>query len=124
MRSLRFDSPDDLLDDEHSVIVDVYIEEPGGDDEDGNPKPPERTYYLREMPGDLQPRSGSQRAAQSGTAYESTHLLFLYEPWTEIPPGATVEARNAGCGDVLGRYTVVFVADWGTHLEIDLKAVP
>lgn len=40
----------------------------------------------------------------------------------EIPTGATVEVRQQH-GTPRGKFTVVFVASWGTHLEIDLKAV-
>lgn len=85
MRSLGFDAPDELLVDEYSVVVDVYTDIPGGDDADGNPQPPQRTYYLQGVPGDLQPQSGSRRAQQSGTVYESTHKLYLWP--TDSWPG-------------------------------------
>lgn len=159
MRSLGFDAPDELIADEYSVVVDIYTETPGGDDDDGNPAPPQRTYYVQGAPGDLQPQSGSRRAMQSGTVYESTHRLFLWPTdswpvglgaeetsgaeegtgWPEdapatvliqqffqelaenIPKGATVVAQQRGL--IVGTFSVVFVANWGTHLEIDLQAV-
>lgn len=159
MRSLGFGAPDELIADEYSVVADIYTETPGGDDDDGNPKPPERRYYAMGVPVDLQPQSGSRRAMQSGTVYESTHRLYLWPTdtwpvglgaeetsgvddgigWTNdapatllieaffqqiadnIPKGATVEVRRQGL--LIGHFSVVFVASWGTHLEIDLKAV-
>ena len=122
MRSLGFDVSGELLVDEYSVIVDIYTETPGGDDDDGNPQPPQRTYYVRDASADLQPRSGSVRAVQSGTDFESTHVLFLWQP-AEIPVGARVDVKAGSGGEVVGVYSVVFAARWGTHLEIDLKEV-
>lgn len=40
----------------------------------------------------------------------------------EIPKGATAEIREQ-TGTPRGLFTVVFVASWGSHLEVDLKAV-
>lgn len=123
MRSLGFDAPGELRTDGYSVIVDIYIEKPGEDDPDGNPQPPQRTYYVEDAPADLQPRSGSQRAAQSGTVHESTHVLFLWGPVAEAPVGAMVDVKSEVGGSVSRSFTVVFTARWGTHVEIDLKAV-
>ncbi len=160
MRSLGFDLPNDVLLDEYAVHADIYTEIPGGDDEWGDPQPPSRTYYVKDAPSDVQPKSGGQRAAESGTSYESTHVLYLHatESWPgalaapaerglpaatgwpargsaaalieafferlagEIPIGAQVETRKSH-GTPIGKYTVVYIANWGTHLEIDLKAV-
>src|SRR5690606_5293316 len=160
MRSLGFDLPDDVLLDEYAVHADIYTEIPGGDDEWGDPQPPSRTYYVKDAPSDVQPKSGGQRAAESGASYESTHVLYLHatESWPgilaapadnglpgntswpargsaaalieafferlagEIPIGAQVETRKSH-GTPIGKYTVVYIANWGTHLEIDLKAV-
>src|SRR5690625_5303969 len=120
MRSLGFDLTDDVLLDEYAVIVDIYTETPGGDDDDGNPMPPVRTYYAQGAEGDLQPKGGTQRAAESGTVYESTHVLFLHQADATVPVGANVDMTPVGGGD-MQTMTVVFVANRGTHLEIDLK---
>ncbi len=123
MRSLGFEAPGELMTDEHSVFVDIYTETPGGDDPDGNPLPPQKQYFAQNAGADLQPRSGSERAAQSGTSYESTHVLFLGSTPQPIPAGAMVDVRREEGGAVVARYVVVFPANFGTHLQLDLKAV-
>lgn len=122
MRSLGFDAPEELRADEHTVVVDIYVETPGEDDSDGNPQPPQHVYYVQDASADLQPRSGTVRAAQSGTQYESSHVLFLWQ-LADVPTGAKVDVKAKPGGEVIGTYSVVFVASWGTHLEIDLQAV-
>lgn len=154
MRSQGFDVPDELLVDAYSVIADIYTVVNAGQDDDGNPTEPQKKYFARGLWADLQPRSGSQRAAQSGTAYESTHVLFVrnrdvpeqssgygldentgwdedtsalaflqaFFDLNESPGGGyRVDVRREQGGPIEETYTVVFVAPWGTHLEIDLK---
>lgn len=64
---------------------------------------------------EIQPKTGSRRASEAGTRYESSH-------WMQAPPDADVRP-----GDLLEaagrRYQVIHVADWGTHLEADLEAM-
>src|SRR5690554_3420340 len=95
----------------------------GGQDEWGNDLPPSRDYYSQNQRVDIQTKSGTSRAAESGTVYESTHVMF--HPVTErrIPVGAVVEVQLAGIPGVHEDYSVVFVANRGSHLEIDLIGV-
>ncbi len=123
MRSQRFEVADADLHDEYAFEVDIYVMTDGGQDEWGNEVPPSKEYYSQNQLVDIQAKSGIKRAAESGTVYESTHVMF--HPVTErrIPVGAVVEVQLAGIPGVHEDYSVVFVANRGSHLEIDLKAV-
>lgn len=65
--------------------------------------------------GEIQPKAGGRRAREAGTRYESTHWLQC-GPDADPGVGETLEAGGA-------RYTVVHVANWGSHIEADLEAV-
>lgn len=114
----------EILTDQYSVTVDIYALVPPSEPKDdrGNPNPPVMQYYARDERADLQPRGGTQRAFQSGTAYESTHVLFVRRLPIVPPAGAKVDVKDEA-GNVVRQFEAVFVADWGPHLEIDLKAV-
>lgn len=114
------DIPPEVLADEYSVVVDIYTETPGGQDDDGNPIPPQKRYHAQDATADLQPKSGSERAAQSATTYDSTHTLFLGPTNEPIPTGATVDVKDEPGGSVVAKYTIVFPASWGTHWQLDV----
>lgn len=120
MRSLGFEFPDQVFFDAYTAVADIYRIIDGGQDEWGNELPPEAHYFAQDAPADLQTKSGNQRAQESGTDYESTHVLYLRSAAVPIPQGALVDVKDQD-GTVVGTYTVVFAADWGTHLELDLK---
>lgn len=65
--------------------------------------------------GEIQPKTGGKRAREAGTRYESTHWLQC-APDVDMKPGEVLTTAT-------GSYTVVHVADWGTHIEADLEAV-
>lgn len=116
MRSQTFD-------DLNPVWVDIYTIKDGGQDDDGNELPSQTVYYSQNQLADLHPKSGSKRAAESGTVYESTHLLFHPVTSRRIPSGATVNVRlEEGC-DVVEQYEVVFPGLYGDGYELDLKVV-
>lgn len=123
---MTFSWPQEVMLDEFSVVVDIYdlvLPKPPDDkDEWGNPLQPQRHYYAQDVRADLQPKSGTQRAVQSGTTYEATHTLYI-DGMGAIPAGAIVDVKGGASGDVLASYTVVYTAYWGTHRELDLKAV-
>lgn len=123
MRSQRFELADADLYDEYAFEVDVYTITDGGQDDDGNELPPSRDYFSRNQLVDIQAKSGTKRAAESGTIYESTHLMFHPVIERKIPEGATVEVRLVGISGVHEMFSVVFVAKPGSHLEIDLIGV-
>lgn len=115
--------PPEVMTDAFSVVVDIYEETDGGYDDRGNPLPPQKQYIVQDAPADLQPKGGTERAVQSATTYEASHTLFLGPVQERIPAGATVDVKDEAGGEVRQSLKVVYVADWGTHLEIDLKAV-
>lgn len=119
MRSLGVEFPP--IDDDVAVYVDIYTVEDGGQDDDGNPLPPAKTYYAQDARADVQPLSGQQRIAASGTTYAATHRLFGGDFDAVPPAGATVDVKQASGGEVVATYTVVYSGNWRTHLEIDLK---
>lgn len=123
MRSQRFEVGEADLYDEFAFEVDVYTITDGGQDDDGNELPPTKDFYSQNQLVDIQAKSGTKRAAESGTVYESTHLMFHPVTEREIPRGATVEVRIAGIPGAHETYSVVFVANRGPHLEIDLIEV-
>lgn len=123
MRSQRFGISDTDLYDEYAFEVDIYIMTDGGQDEDGNEIPSAKEYYSQNQLVDIQAKSGTKRAAESGTVYESTHLMFHPVTDRDIPKGATVEVRLNGIPGVHETYKVVFVANRGSHLEVDLIGV-
>lgn len=123
MRSQHFEVDGADLHDEYAFEVDIYTMTDGGQDDDGNEFPPTKDYYSRNQLVDIQAKSGSKRAAESGTIYESTHLMFHPVTERKIPVGATVEVRLTGITGVHETYYVIFVANWGPHLEIDLIGV-
>lgn len=118
--------PPDVLTDQFCVVVDIYQlvprEPPYDKDPRGNPLPPIKQYLVQDERADLQPKGGGQRALQSGTAYESSHSLFMRHAATTIPVGAKVDVKDEPGGQVRQIFTVVFVADWSLHLVLDLKA--
>lgn len=118
---MDYESFEDVLTDGHSIVADVYTVIGGGQDPDGNPIPPAKHYYAQDAQADLQPQSGSERAAQSGSAYESTHRLFLGPTAEPIPAGARVDVKASAGGPVTRSFVVVFPANRGTHWEVDLK---
>jgi len=117
--------PSDVLTDQFSVVVDIYNFVPPDPPTDprGNPLPPAKQYIVQDEPADLQPKGGNQRAMQSGTAYEATHVLYIRRQPQAIPTGTRVDVKDSAGGQILQTLQVVFVADWGPHLELDLKAV-
>lgn len=119
MRSQGFDF-DDVLTDEHSVLVDVYVYVAQEDDEWGNERPPIPQYILQDEEVDLQPLSGSEKVERSGTQYESTHRFFCTPPQPPIPVGAKVAVKDALTKTVLGHKRVVDVAMYGTHIEVEV----
>lgn len=123
MRSQQFEVNDVDLYDEYAQYVDVSVVVDGGQDDDGNEKPAYKDYFVQGHPSEIQPKSGSKRAAESGTVYESTHTMFLPPMDRVIPHGATVDVRSRKGADVHQSFDVVFVANHGSHLELDLKAV-
>lgn len=123
MRSQRFEVADADLHDEYAFEVDIYVMTDGGQDEWGNEVPPSKEYYSQNQLVDIQAKNGIKRAAESGTVYESTHLMFHPVTEREIPKGATVEVHLTGIPGAHQTYSVVFVADRGPHLEIDLIGV-
>lgn len=100
--------------------VDIWTMVGGELDEDGNEVPPQKQFICQGKEADFQPLSGQRRAASSGTAYESTHKLFLFPPLPgEIPEGAKVKVQGKP-----GELEVIFVADWeGEHWEVELRLV-
>lgn len=123
MRTQYFEITDCDLYDEYARTVDVYSITDGGQDASGNEQAPTKQYYFQNQPADIQAKSGTKRAAESGTVYESTHLIFLPADGAMIPRGARVDAKRVSDGTVVESYEVVFVAYLGSHLEVDLKAV-
>lgn len=123
MRSQRFGVNEADLYDEYAFEVDIYVMTDDGQDEWGNEIPPSKDYYSQNQLVDIQAKSGTKRAAESGTIYESTHLMFHPVTERKIPVGATVEVRLTGIPGVHETYSVVFVANRGPHLEIDLIGV-
>lgn len=116
--------PPEVLTDAFSVVVDIYrlVDQDGYDDR-GNPLPPLKQYIVQDEPADIQPKGGTERAVQSATTYEATHTLFLGPVQERIPAGATVDVKDEAGGEVRQSLKVVYVADWGTHAELDLRAV-
>mgnify|MGYP001424844854 CR=1 FL=1 len=123
MRSQRFEVADADLHDEYAFEVDIYVMTDGGQDEWGDEDPPSKEYYSQNQLVDIQAKNGVKRAAESGTVYESTHLMFHPVTEREISQGAAVEVRLIGIPGVHETYSVVFVANRGSHLEIDLNRV-
>jgi len=99
--------------------ADVFTVKDGGKDEWGNPKPPSEKPYYEKVAVDFQPLSGSRRTSSSGTDFEATHRVFVFErPIEEIPKGARMRIfRNEA---LLGTFDIVFIADWIDHLEIEV----
>lgn len=117
--------PKEVLADQYSVFVDIYElvppEPPNDKDERGNPLPPVKQYIVQDEPADLQPKGGGQRALQSGTTYEASHTLYMRRVAATIAPGVKVDVKDTQGGPVRQTLTVVFVADWSLHLELDVK---
>ena len=123
MRTQRFGLDDSTLCDEYAEVVDVYVIVDGGQDDDGNEKPPYKDYFFQQHPADIQPKSGTKRAAESGTVYESTHVLFLPAIERQVPRGAIVDVKPGSGAKVITSFEVVFPANHGSHLELDLRVV-
>ena len=121
MRSQTFEFNE--LTDEFGKMITLYIVEDGGLDDDGNERPPYKDYLYQNHYADVQPKSGTKRAEQSGTVYESSHVVYLPTIKRKVPVGATLEVVDDVTFTVLEKYEVVFVASFGSHLEIDLKVV-
>lgn len=121
MRSQTFEF--DELTDEFGKMITLYIVEDGGLDDDGNERPPYKNYLYQNHYADVQPKSGTKRAEQSGTVYESSHVVYLPKTAKQVPTGAILEVLDDVTFTALDRYEVVFVANHGSHLEVDLKAV-
>ena len=98
---------------------------------------------LIKLEGDLQPKSGSQRALELQTKYESDYILYVdiedvlikqdsiaiiglaeYEEWL-----ATNDIKGLlKQGDILvdsdnNEYDIVFIANWDSHFEASLKVM-
>lgn len=102
--------------------VDIYTLEEGGQDREGNELPASKKYLLEAEPADLQPISGAQRAATSGTQYESTHRLYFFgkpKEGREIPQGCYVDVWLDKVQ--LEGFQVMFSSDWLSHFELELK---
>lgn len=63
---------------------------------------------------EIRPKAGNRRAREAGTKYESSHW-GICDPATDVRPGDTVIAAGVS-------YEVVHLANWTTHLELDLEA--
>ena len=72
---------------------------------------------------DIQPRSGDERAAETGTRYESDYRVFVSNiEFEENEEKIIKEGDNIKDEDDC-YYKVVFVADWSTHYEIDAERI-
>lgn len=74
---------------------------------------------------DIQPRSGDERAAETGTRYGSDYRAYVAPGNVEFEEGQD-EAINEGDRIKDGDgcyYKIVFVADWSSHYEVDLERI-
>ena len=129
--------------------ADIYYWAEGGMDEWGNPVPPEKVFVAKDLEVDFQPLTGQRRSASSGTEYESSHRLCIFdtdkltEPVTEVTSRQLVlpfmlskpvtrtrirlQIKQGMKVDVkrderdFGTYVVVFIADYMYHLEVEVK---
>jgi len=126
--------------------ADIYYWAEGGMDEWGNPVPPEKVFVAKDLEVDFQPLTGQRRSASSGTEYESSHRLCIFDttevtsrqlvlpfmlskPVTRIrlqdeltepvKQGMKVDVKRDGRN--FGTYIVVFIADYMYHLEVEVK---
>lgn len=71
---------------------------------------------------DIQPKSGRERAAQSGTSYESDYRMFAGTNDIAFESGFTHLKSGDIVIDAVGnQYKIVFPGFWVTHYEADLK---
>lgn len=76
---------------------------------------------------DIQPKSGRERAAQSGTAYESDYKMFagaddiaFVAGYSDLRQGDFAIIMNPD-GTEKQRFKIILPGYWGTHYEPDLK---
>lgn len=116
MRSQTFE-------DLNPCFADIFVfRSMGQDPKTGDELPPEKEYFAQGAKADLQPKSGTERIAASGTIYESSHVLFLPKGEQMIPQGAKVIITDAK-GQKLGDFEITFAALYGTHWQLELKVV-
>lgn len=101
-----------------------YWAEDGEDgmDEWGNPSTPEKVFVAQDLEVDFQPLTGQRRSASSGTEYESSHRLYIFDTDKLTGPvkqGMKVDVKRDGRD--FGTYIVVFIADHMYHLEVEVK---
>jgi hypothetical protein len=72
---------------------------------------------------DIQPKSGRERSAQSGTSYESDYTMYVGTDDIVWQPGYTRIKEGDIIIDAAGnKYKVVFPGFWpGSHYQSDLK---
>ena len=102
--------------------ADIYYWAEGGMDEWGNPVPPEKVFVAKDLEVDFQPLTGQRRSASSGTEYESSHRLCIFDTdklTGPIKQGMKVDVKRDERD--FGTYVVVFIADYMYHLEVEVK---
>ncbi len=71
---------------------------------------------------DIQPKSGRERAATTGTVYESDHKMFAGVDDVAFTEGYSNLRQGDLIIDASGqRFKVILPGLWGTHYEPDLK---
>ncbi|AZO96136.1 hypothetical protein [Halocella sp. SP3-1] len=66
----------------------------------------------------IQPKSGSERAGETGTKYESEYTAYIMKDNLTFEDGYTEIKQGDNIND---KYTVVFPGDWPNSYQSDLK---
>lgn len=71
---------------------------------------------------DIQPKSGRERVATSGTAYESDYRMYAGTDDITFESGfMSLQTKDIVTDAAGNQYRIVFPGYWSTHYEADLK---
>ena len=104
----------------HDKVVDIVKSgatknENTGDWNDGE------VILVADLNCSIQELSGREMATQSGTEFESSHVLIADPVSVEIPQG--VEVREKAGEVILKKYKVVLPLPCESHLELEMKKI-
>ncbi len=108
--------------DELPYTISIYTMTAGGFDNRGNPLPATKEYKLQDAKADFQPLTGTMRTAATGSAFESTHKIFVFDQDVinkGIKEGMKVEVNRNG--NKVGNFIITFVEDYILHFEAEVK---